>query len=670
MYKFATKEQEQAYEEIQTATARLSPSPVVEFGFVAVDAMENNSVSSTPGPFPSRVSGKNVTQDPELEKPYSGAFATFEENFWILDGVSRKLAPEEYTDPEPGQDNAFGFVSTAENDSQLSNSDGTYKDPVTITIIPDSVTNFLGISLSWWKGTSAGLDNDEYAKSFKVDLYDYQDSLLGSIEVGVSSDSEYPENSSVDWVDPKEWIGVKRVTITVYKWSTPNRRVRFTSLEFGAYFRYDGELIKSIEVSQEGNPLSLTFPSSEFRFTFLDKNSEFDPDNPKGKYRYLTQNLPITLSVEQPYYKDGALNTLTIPIGVFFLSDWYDGSDETEYVFVAKDIPGLLDAKLFNHGRPVIGSGDIALSDWLEEILDDAELSVYVQGMWEFSGLGTYKVMPIMPEVTHREAVQYVLNAHAMTGYSDRYGKIQFKPSDSSRTDFIITDYMQEERYSKPERLSPLALTSVKHYLYAESGDSYHQTVSFERPVAGVTETYYVSFGFFAKVESWDPKEGVSVQVYGSGVELTVVGSGSVASTETMDFVISAIESASTVTRILNKDEYGQAVVGEALEVDNPTVLDTVTEKDSSGNIVKVGSDYLVKWHNDEALSRQIYTLKVRPDLRLDIGDMVRLYRPNLDKQVNPTQTIWVRVTGKNYSLSDESESMTLTVRGGGYLDE
>lgn len=655
MYKFSTEQDEQAYQKLMDSTSKLAPSPVVEFGFVAVDAMENNDVTSTPAPFPSPLTGKNLTSDVDLQKPYSAAFATFEEDFWILDGHSRKIAPNSYSDPPTGQDNAFGFVSSASNESQISGSDGTFSIPVTITIALNRVNAWLGTAVSWWHGTTAGLLYDEYAVDFDLTTYDMFGKEVARIEVR--------GNRSVDWDNHDRYDSVKKVELTVYRWSRPYRRVRITSVELGQNFRYESDAIRSIEHSAEGNPLSLTLPSSEFQFTIIDKNNEFDPDNPEGKFKYLTQNLPLRVSVEQEYFDGTSIKTLRIPIGTFFLDDWYDGQNESEYVFVAKDLIGLLDKATFYKGKKYT-TGTVDMETWLETILDDARLTLYAQGMWEYIGISNYKVFPIMPEVTHRDAVQLICNANACTAYPDRAGKLAIQPRDDTKHDYTISARMQENRFPKPSRLPPLAKTLYRYHKYSKDVQQKTQDIQFVIPPAGKTATTYISLGNLVDIQSitFSNSAGISYVIYGSGVELTITGSGDGTEVRTATVTLYAVQDISSDIVVQNIDEYGQEVIGEDLEINNEVV---VVGPEGSPDVK--GAVELAGWTNDEALSRREYELNIVPDLRLDVGDLVKLYRPNLSTEISPDKTVWVRILSKTYGISDSQEYMKIKVRGGGY---
>lgn len=657
MYKFSTEKDEQAYAQLMGQVSKLAPSPVAEFGFVSVEAMENNTVSSTPGTFPSPLTGTNLTSDPDRQKPYSAAFATFEEDFWLLDGHSRKIAPNSYSKPPEGQDNAFGFVSSVANENQLSGSDGAFSTPVSVNITLNRVGAWLGMSLQWWKGTAAGLLADEYAIDFDIVTYDNKGREILRVPVR--------DNASTDWNNEEQYGAVKTVEIVVYKWSRSNRRVRLTSIELGQTFRYEGEQIRSMEHSAEVNPLSLTMPSSQFRLTIIDRNNDFDADNPEGKFRYLVQNLPLRVSVEQPYFDGTSLQTLPIPIGTFFLDDWYDGDNESEYTFVAKDLIGLMAKASYYKGRRY-DAQKMDLEDFLEEILDDARLTLYAQGMWEYIGISNYKVYPVMPVVTHREAVQFLANANACTAYPDRAGKLSIRPRDDTRHDYTITGAMQEERYPKPSRLPPLSRTLYRYHKYSKSTELKTQEIQFIVPPAGRTDTLFLSLNRFADIQSitFSNSSGISYVIYGSGVELTVTGSGNGTEVRTATITLYPIDDIAADAIVQNLDEFEQEVIGEDLEVNNEIVVSA-----PEGETGVKGALELAQWVNEEAISRRTYQLNVQPDLRLDVGDIVKLYRPNLSTAVSPDQTVWVRILSKTYGLSDSQEYMTITVRGGGYED-
>ena len=150
----------------------------------------------------------------------------------------------------------------------------------------------------------------------------------------------------------------------------------------------------------------------------------------------------------------------------------------------------------------------------------------------------------------------------------------------------------------------------------------------------------------------------------GSGIELTLIGLKDETDIRTATVTLYAVEEISSDIIIQNIDEYGQEVIGEDLEVQNKTVI---SGPEGQTGIKSVKE--LATWVNNEALSRRTYKLNIRPDLRLDVGDLVKLYRPNLDTSISPDKTIWVRILSKKYGLSDAKEYMTITVRGGGYED-
>lgn len=664
MYKFNNNADNIAYDEAVRAEIGVAPLVKIVMGFNAIEAMTHNLASATPKPWPSVISGTNLTTDTDLEKPYTAAFATLEEDFWLLDGSKRKLATQNVpADPRE----AFGVVLTANNENELSGADGVFATPPALTLTFDQVSTFLGASISWWHGTTAGLGSDEYAIKFKIETFSYAGELLRRYIV----DSDDPnrdekDNTSVDWGTFEPFQSVKKMTITVLKWSRPSRRARIEKAELGFSFSYEGDMVKEITHKAEGNPLSLTLPSGELQFTILDTSGEFNSDNPNGKYQYLTQNQPVNVSISQEVKKNGEKSLLPVPIGTFFLDDWYDGQNESEYVFVAKDIQGLLDKKKFFRGKPFGPNGSlpaaIPVSEWLEFILDDADLTLYAQGMWQYSDdVKAMKIVPIMPECSHRDAVQYVCNACGVTAYVDRHGKLDFRKRSDERFNYIIDADMQMGRFVKPSRVPPLARTIENYSVYyiEEDDEAKAKDFTITAPTSGDPIKSYLSLKGLVRVESVQVPSGVTYEVMSCGVEFTVPPMASGQFTATITSV--KLTEARGQQIIQNKDRYEQDIVGEDLEVDNPLVLNARPKANETDAI------YLANWHNEEAISRQIYELEVMADPRIDIGDILKLYRPSLDEHDSPDKTILVRVLNKEYVLNDSSESMKLTVRGGKY---
>lgn len=321
----------------------------------------------------------------------SGKYATFETNYWKLDG-SFVLPPKS---SESGYE--VGWWSDA-----LSGVGGTFSASQVVTVDFTIDHSSIGITITF--DTQTG----EYAKDFVIDVYDSSAVLLDSVTVTNNTLSTYIwENNLTDF---------RQVEITITKWCAADRRARITEIDFGIIKQYTDSDIININVLEELDTTSNETTANEIKFTLDNQSKDFNILNPTGIYPYLQRKQKI-----KPYLGVVVTDSLTeyVQMGVFYLSEWKSDEGTLTATFTARDLIDVISDDKF----PETSYTSKSLTYILEDILDDAGITEYNID----SALDSITVTGTLPESTHREAIQTVALAGMAVAYCDRDGILQVK---------------------------------------------------------------------------------------------------------------------------------------------------------------------------------------------------------------------------------------------------
>lgn len=226
---------------------------------------------------------------------------------------------------------------------------------------------------------------------------------------------------------------------------------------------------------QTGSLVSGELPKNHIEFSLDNSDGKWNPSNPKGLERYLSERLKLT--VRYGFLIDGVAHW--IPGGVFYLSEWRTSLNGLEASFVARDVleymidkpyTGDISGTLYDIARnavieanipddttpAVLGEaqlGSAALGRVNEEIVSlSEELKNFTVGDIEYSGSDSIAVI-----------LQKCANAAGCVMYQDRNGVLRIEKLTYADTGYAI-----------PKRLS---------YAYPE--------IDFSRPMKNVSVTYY-----------------------------------------------------------------------------------------------------------------------------------------------------------------------------------
>lgn len=250
----------------------------ITFGIIDPDATSDAEVSTT--------AGTDYSQVPRYEGTYDAIvpYGTFEDNIWILDGMSR-FKPEDSVEY-----NYQGFVGAS-----LSDADGNYTSKPALTITFDQdVYAFRGISLTFDKlrgnrpktvtivGSLGGTEN--YRKTVPVNSVDFY--YEGNIP------------SSGNFVD--------KIQIIFDNTAVPDRRMRVEYLILGVTKVLTNDDISSASWERANDLMNTSIPQMSFSWQFIDENGDYNPDNPEGLFGLLEANQPVKFEFGQTL-EDGSV---------------------------------------------------------------------------------------------------------------------------------------------------------------------------------------------------------------------------------------------------------------------------------------------------------------------------------------------------------------------------
>lgn len=222
--------------------------------------------------------------------------------------------------------------------------------------------------------------------------------------------------------------------------------------------------LMSFTHQQTGSLVSGELPKNHIEFTLDNSDGKWNPSNPKGLERYLSERLRITLR-----YGFGINGVVEwIPGGVFYLSEWRTSTNGLNATFKARDIleymldkpyTGRVSGTLYEIAERAIAEAKIPADpykDAEEFTLGTSKLGSAVLGAVVVSGieisesLKNYSVGDI--EYKGNETIAVILqkcaNAAGCVMYQDRGGVLRIEKLSYNDTGYLIK---RKVSYSYPE---------------------------------------------------------------------------------------------------------------------------------------------------------------------------------------------------------------------------
>ena len=422
----------------------------VSLGITDPDALADSSPQDNGAVYISDSSG--LTDEVEKHRtPYS----TLEQNLWVLDGA-RKAIPEQV---EEGDIEDCYIGEALCDDTCVFSS----KIPViTINFSKVFTKSIPGITITW-SGTYG-----EFAESFVVMVYN------GDTKI---AEKEVLGNRTITTFVPIDITDYNRIVLMITKWCLPHHRARVEEIFLGLKKVYDKTSLFDYTHTISVHPVSLALPKSEISFSIDNVSGEYNPQNPSGISKYLTERIELK-SRYGLKMSDGSVEW--IKGGTFFLSEWYAKQNGLTAEFVAKDLLGFMSAI---YKEEVEEIKDRSFYDLAEMVFRSAKLPLTSDGRerWVIDeSLKSITTTAPLPEDTIANCLQLIANATLCKLYQDRDGVFHISPfSFKVRPDASeVLDYeiSSSNSYTKPEitLAKPVGLLWVKCYTYTLDNSGVH----------------------------------------------------------------------------------------------------------------------------------------------------------------------------------------------------
>ena len=270
-------------------------------------------------------------------------YATNELNLWALDG-SATIAPG---------DGSAGYVSNIES---TGNVDLSFTAPRT-AVSP-------GLTITW----SSMLD--EYPSVFEITAKN------GNTIVANVTITDNTDRVSTVFLPMQNY---NRIEVKVHSWGLPNRRARIENIVIGHVMTLTKSDILSFSHEQSGDLLSGELPRYSIEFTLDNSDGRWNPTNPSGMERYLSERQRLT--VRYGLDVNGVIEW--IKAGTFYLSEWDAPSNGLEARFVARDVfDFLIGAEVWVEKTGALSE---LVSHATQDILPDGASVVYDSSLVNYS---------------------------------------------------------------------------------------------------------------------------------------------------------------------------------------------------------------------------------------------------------------------------------------------
>lgn len=359
----------QAYKEQMRRSIRNISRIKVEYGVFNTDATNSAEISAS--------SEKPYSSTEIKEREERQSYFSFEPNRNRLDKGLLILPKSNHLNT--------GYVS-----SEMSNAEGIFENPPTITISFENSENLLGLTVSF--DTVTG----EYPK-----------------EIELNGETFYPNGAT--FVIDKEILQQQTITLKILKSYSPYRFARVSQILFGQLVTFSENEITKLSTSSSIDFLSSALSKKKLSFTIDNSKLEYNPLIPSGMLQYTEENQPISVSFGYEL-DDGSIEWINAEN--YTLDS--DPTTKSIYVtFTGQDALNLLTGT-FNKG--IYRQEGITLYALAEEVLQDAGIESENYFLPEY--LKEVKTKAALPIATHRECLQVIANAGKCVLNTDRNGKI------------------------------------------------------------------------------------------------------------------------------------------------------------------------------------------------------------------------------------------------------
>lgn len=435
----------------------------ITLGVVDTAAIANSLVyvaedyNKDPTGYTSRILGTSETVNAQN-------YATLEENLWTLDGSK-----------------VLRYYDSSQDTGYVGKHNASVNHCVEILLPDVAEVTIPGFVIVWSN------DHEEYPTEYGIT---FTNSKTGGVLVLGVRDSKwsviFPNGieTDVNALDldnstphitriSGDFTGFDNMRIDIGAWNTPNHRKRLDRVILGYNWTFGKNEIVSFSHEQTADPITAELPKNSITFSLDNSQDLWNPSNPKGFAKYVTERQMVTVRYGMDVNKNG--HPYWIPGGVFYLSEWDIPSNGLEATFTARDaIEFMLDVPYSGiaSGSPweIIQSA-LSLCDFPNKIkVATAGGQSYPIAMGNHSQPknGVY-------DCSVAEVIQMCANVMGVVCWFDRDGTLRLVRTPWNRTPDKVFDIPLDLAYSYPElSLSKPIKGITVSYLTSDFETGYH----------------------------------------------------------------------------------------------------------------------------------------------------------------------------------------------------
>lgn len=302
-----------------------------------------------------------------------GKVATFEPNYWKLDGSFLLPLPANETESQ------YGIRG-----KELSNDIKIFNNFQNLKFQFKNIIDAIGITITF------DTDTNNYCEDFNIIYYDNKNQVVDRFEVRGNNKAVYSAQKQV-----KEILYMK---FEFLKTNIKNRSLRIIEIDFGINLIFDNDNLFSIDLIDEIDINNKTSPMNQLNFTAYN-NGDFDFTKPDSFDQFLQKR-------QEMIYQHGLVldngTTEWVDMGKYYLFDWNIRAYEIS--MTARTTEYLLQQTFY---KKSVFTEIISIYDFLVDIFKDAEIENYVIDQ----SLKNIKVNKYVGNITHREAIRYICQA-------------------------------------------------------------------------------------------------------------------------------------------------------------------------------------------------------------------------------------------------------------------
>lgn len=367
---------------------------------ISLDLTDPNIVEDTVLQAPTGLDFSNIN-DVVTQFDIIPRYPTLEPNRLILNG--KAVLPDKNKDYSKQ-----GYLGMP-----ISDAEGKFQAPIVVTItFGDKYYSSKGLTFTF------DTEYNSYPKSVRVVAYNDNDIIVDGIQNPSRVD---------DWLFDTDIQICNKIIITFTDCNMPFTRFRLENILFGKREEFESDIIVDSSWKRSIDLVNAKLPSYSFDFTILDVNKDFNPENPKGIYSYLSDKQSVVFNYGYEL-DNGSIEWIK---GAEMLTTGENNIDTqsviSQITFKTKSILSLLENE---YKLGLYRSTPISLYDLAIEVLESSNLPLRRgEKPWRIdeSLQNIYTNAPL-PKQPINVLLQMIANAGMCVLQVDRDGIIRIEP--------------------------------------------------------------------------------------------------------------------------------------------------------------------------------------------------------------------------------------------------